>query len=1040
MALQKRVIELPFDKGMDQKFASEVAPDGLLHTIENADLSHVGKFVRRAGFTVMSSATLAPSGFNFGSIAKLASRHDQLIAISTDSGGLGSGAGLGSSGDTLYSYSEQYSSWKAHAKLPRPTLDTVYSFSQDSQRVNSGDVAVYSSRVALMAFTRTNEDSVTGGVYAIVYDLLSNSLIREPTLLANIPSFADEVKCLNVGTRLYAFWTQDNAGTDQVYGCYFDVSVESVGFSTPVQMTTAASDVIDWDICTDGTSVFVAYARATSSSYVLEKFSNGLVSAGNATFVTGTNVLTVACSTAGGIVHVIGTGNIAGAYMSECTTSLTGATVPGDVFSGALTGPPSRLTIASLSASVAFVFAYRAGSSTSQTDRLWWHRVSVTSTRTVDGSSRFVGNVRICVKPFYLDSRLYIGLGGGAGGADLGYALCEIDVTAGLGSTAAYTTPMPVAAWGTDVAVSWNGISSGSVSNGELYVLSGIQFRNFDVYRDQSTNDPSASWTTLTESGIRLTKMDFSDSKRWKVARHGDSILFAGAVPYCFDGTHAFNCGFIWRPIILECDKVVGAAVLPSNETLVYRATYEFWDTIHRRWNSVPSLSTEGMLDTGTDTAGVDLVVFSPTLSSMPRGGHYFFGSVRVCIWRSKSSSPDEFILVHTQVVETFTNSNVSFTDTQTDDVIAENERMYTWGGELENYAPPPCRAIVTHRDRIFAINSETNELWYTKPLINGRGVEWSRYQKLPLFEKGIALGATEAGVIILTDKGVYALQGTGPSITGNPPDAFSRLYQISGEIGCAEDCAAFSTPVGVVFRGRQGLWLVDKAMSLRYIGAPVEEFMSGVTEMLSGDVDDAKGVVRFLVYKEDDELWYTLNYWYDTNRWSYDTCGTDTLNSAVMHNGSYYQNHTASSVFGGVGVWKMDPGALDDAGRFFGMKVKTHWLRFGNMGQVKRIWRVAANVKVADYVSLKLTTEHNFRDDHGQNDTFTYVNGLNANDGANQPRAHIQLQKSTAIRITLQELEEASDNDTLGSEFLGLTFELGLKPGAAKMKAELTA
>jgi hypothetical protein len=1047
MALEKRVIEFPFDKGLDQKVATEVAPDGLIHTIENADLSRVGKYKRRSGYTVLSNSVVAPAGdFTFNNITKLASRDNQLIAVSSNRGRLGSGAGGGASGDTLFSYSEEYDAWKAHAKLPRPTCETMFSFSQDGNAVTCGDCAIVGD-IIMFAFNRPNTDRIAGGKFAQVYDLASQTVIREPTLVSSSTTPPVAMKCLAVGTKLYAFWTQDNAGIDEVYGTWFDTANQAGGFLTAALITAAGADVESFDVCTDGTSVFLIHAN-TTNSVTLEKLDpTTLGNSGTTTFTIPAGTCTaVGCSTAGGIIHCVMNGSATmGVYFAQCTTALASPTVPSDVFAAGLTRVPTMVTVASSSATEAFIFAFASGPTTDDMPYLWWSMVSPTATATKVGNSSAVGNVRPFLKPFFLSSRLYIGLQGWDGiNQDYGYTLCELD-SSGNATNGQYSTPMPVASWGNDVSISWAGggsgadaLSIGCRSSNCLYAITGIKFRSYDVFMDNTTTSPIGAWRTFDESGFRLMKLDFEDSKRWQEARHGAAIVFGGGIPYCFDGTHAFDCGFIWRPAILSCTRNTDPTpVLPQNTTLVYKVTYEYWDTDQRRWQSVPNLATEAIVETSagaTETQSVDLVIRTPTISAMPRGGFYFFGGIRVCVWRSESASPDEFILIYSEKIETFSAFNISLSDTFTHGAIESNERMYTWGGELENYSPPPCRALRAHRDRLFAINTETNELWYTKPLMNGRGAEWSRYQKLPLFEKGVALGATEGALLVFTTSGVYALQGSGPSITGQPVDAFSKLYKISGEIGCVENCAAFDTPIGVIFRGRQGLWLVDKSMSLRYIGAPVEEFMSTVDEMVSGDADEKKGVIRFVC--RQGSTYKVLNFWYDTNRWSYDTCAAHTINSATVHKGVYYQSRPTAS--GSTpGVWKNDPEVFDDDGTWYAMKVKTHWFRFGQMAQVKRVWRALANVTAVSDVGLSMRIDRDLSQANNQTETFDYT-ALSSNFGHPMPRIHMEVQKVTSLRVTLEETQTAG-TDTEGAEFLGLSFELGMKRGAAKMNSVLS-
>lgn len=1043
MALEKQVVEMPFDKGLEQKVATEIAPDGLIETLENADLSQVGKYVKRKGCALMPTTVLPSGGIgSLGTVTKLASRDNQLIAVSSIQSYLGSGGGAGGAGDVVYGYSEQDAAWSPIAKIPRPTLDTVYSFAQDSQQIRALDSAK-SGDIALIAFQRgSNSGSISGGIFAHVIDASSDTVIVDcfPLEVRNsFPQPNTSVKCVSIGQYIFIFWISDaNPGTDQIYASRYDRVANT--FTAAAAVIGFLTDVDEFDICTDGTHIYVVVANSTTSAWVY-KLNTSLSSVSSDGSKTLAGIpSSCSCSTANGVLHVVynAAGGANGVYFSQTSTGSMALAVFADVFAGGLAAIPTMVLVASVSATEAYVFGW---SGTAETI-LNWIRVTPTATPATSGSIRVVAFVKPFAKPFVLSGRLYIGLAGfdkGSGspdriGTDYGYALCELDAQAPTGVTA-YSTAMPAATWSTDVAYPFpDNISScangGFDLNSTYYIATANNFRSIDFFVSQSTNSPVASQMTFQESGFRLMAIGFADTKRWQTAKHGDSLIFASAVPYCFDGLHAHESGFIWRPAITKKVRNTGTAALPVNTTVIHRVTYEYWDSIQRRWNSVPNIETEAVTDTSTDTASVALTVRPPTVSMKPRGGSYFFGLIRVMFWRSSAAAPGEFIFLGSTVVEPFRTTTVSFTDNLTDDTIKTGERMYTYGGELENYAPPPCRAICSHRDRVFALNTETNELWYTKPLINGRGVEWSRYFKLPLYEKGMALASIESALIVFTDKGIYALQGSGPSLTGTPPDAFSKLYQISSEIGCSERNAAFRTPVGIIFRARQGLWLIDKALSLKYIGSSVESFMSVIEEMISGDIDEKKGVIRFMVRQGSN--YYILNYWYDTNRWSYDTVPSlTTMNSAVVHKGAYYTSRSD-------GVTKASTTLYTDNGTYYGLKVRTHWLRFGNMSQVKRVWRVLANIWVRARCALTVNITRNFGNS-GQTEQFTWTANLSAFNGAPaQPRVHLSAQKVTAVKVTLTE-ELDSTTNTQGLEFLGLGFELGAKRGAVKMRQEIS-
>jgi hypothetical protein len=1043
MALEKRVVEFPFDKGMDQKLSLECAPDGVLDQVINCNLAQIGEYSKRTGHSLVSSTIIG--GGSLANILAIASRGDQLVAISSDVVSFGSGGGAGSAGDTIYSSSDAYSgAWVPNAKIQRPTVETMMGISQDERDTLDADCAVIGD-VAAVVFRKNNGGYIMGGIYASVYDVSSDMTLidAEPLLVTATVNVLGSVKCLTIGTKMFAFWLYDNGtGADAVWCSYFDTSSVGSGWSTPALVANDGTDMPNYDVCTDGTYIYIAtISQPAFTRLSVYKRSALLASVDSQILDPLVGLVGIACSTIGGQLHMVtreASANLV--KFAQTDTATLAAFTLTTVMTTSTT--VAHVQIASLSSSEAWVFALEAGVAATTPALLYWMRVAPTAPVAASGSLRIVQGLRPSGKPFFTSGRLYMTVSGydPEGGDNYGYALLEFDVSA-TGAVTGYSQPLPVAAWANDVSQEGAlqrdaSTGNGCFVNGAYWHASLVITRTFDTFVSQSTSLPVASWQEQTEDGIRLMKLDFNDEARWLPAKHGERLVFSGGLPYVFDGQHAHECGFIWRPRILDIDLDAGAGTsLPANATLNYRLVYEYYDVKQARWQSVPSLATDAQVATGATQDGVVLLLRPPCLSAKPRGGSYFMGLCRAVVYRSHSNAPREWIKVFEEKVEPFRTTYMTFTDTFSEDDILANERMYTYGGELENYSPPPCRALVEHRDRLFAINTEDNTLWYTKPLINGRGTEWSRYQKQPLFEKGMALGSTESALIVLCRNSIYALQGGGPSVTGLPIDGFSKLYCISDSMGCIAKNAAWSTPVGVVFRSDQGFWLVDNGLSLKYIGAPLERQYKtevadddGTLRFFDGEVDPALGVFRIMVTASDgDERW---NYWYDSNRWSRDTFHMeDAIIAQACHKGTMHLSTTDK-------VLVSDPDVYTDDLEDYFQKIHTSFFRFGALGGFKRVWRTIVTVSGGNVENSAL--EVSFDPTNVSNAEF----GGSVWDIANEHKAirvHMADQKRALFRVFLDEVREDGYSSGPGFTFYGLSFELGLKRGGVKLAQEFS-
>src|SRR5207302_1775315 len=50
---------------------------------------------------------------------------------------------------------------------------------------------------------------------------------------------------------------------------------------------------------------------------------------------------------------------------------------------------------------------------------------------------------------------------------------------------------------------------------------------------------------------------------------------------------------------------------------------------------------------------------------------------------------------------------------------------------------------------------------------------------------------------------------------------------KLASDLGCQSPASVVETPAGLMFRSSKGIYLLDRSLSVQYIGAPVESFNS---------------------------------------------------------------------------------------------------------------------------------------------------------------------------------------------------------------------
>jgi hypothetical protein len=1043
MALEKTVIEVPFARGQNQKPGPEVAEMDVPYLLRNMELRKGTTYVKREGRASFSTTVLGPGALlpSFGAIGRLATREDELVALCENTGTWGSAGGAGNAGDTVFSYSETMAGWKAFGKIGRPTSDVIEASPPTGTDLSASDSYVIDGYL----MTVHGRDT---GVHATVTDLRTGTRVLNNERIA---VGLDKPMAFGLGTKFYLFGL--DGSTNSLVGYVYDTTAHNSGFGTVVSLASVGTTANNqgFDVTTDGTNLYFSYHHISGGVAEIRviKYSPTLANLFVATTVRtatsgqgGQN--SISCNAgAVAIFYCVFTGAAQVLELKRLTNNTT-PTIGSAVLVSASEPLLRTVRNVSISATSGYVFWDRIYSAATENPaglngtgtptKVLWTDVGGTQATPTVGTTHTAINLYLWAEPFLISSRLYLpvlatrfnppGSGPGAMGYYKGAYLTEVST---LATTNATATLMPVAANFLDVVGQYPGRKVG-IQDGKAYATL--------ARRQHNPFDPDGQNRYVEYPVVSTIAYDFSDRQRWQPANHKHYLSFSGALPYMFDGQNVHEVGFAWRPEIGEVALAAGGA-LTSGDTYTYRLTFEFRDHAGNRQHSQVNFAVEGIAN---PSAGNLSAVISASICSLSMKGDfasYFPGHLYLVLWRGTAAqtAAGEFVRVQEQRFFPYDTSNVTFTDAASDASLDTAERLYIFGNELENTTAPPCRVMFQHRDRLWAYNTETKSLWYTKPLTAERGIEWSLSQQVPVPDDVVAGASLEDSAVFFTRKQVFAIRGDGPGSTGTPVDAFSRLELVNADIGCNEPCAAWRAPPGVFFRSDQGIWLVTRAFQFEFIGAPIEEETKDLDYCAGGVVDARKGCFRLyyarLTHPYAEESAYCANYWYDTARWSLDDFEGDSLVSAV--------NWKGDSVFADRSeVWELGTGIYydDTLNGFYPQTVTMHWARFGNLTSFKRLWRVLVACKMFSLTGLRVTVARDY--DDGASDSWEFLESdVDTDPGV--LRVHQRVQKVVAVRVTIEEFrpDGVTDFPAQGFELYGLGFELGMKRGAAKLGAE---
>ncbi len=1051
MPLRKTNAELLISKGIEQKVPDTIVPDESLTLAENVDFSKVGIAKKRQGFARNSNLVLGAGVLD--EMRRLAVRQrKEVLCVTETVTNLGSSAGVGGAGDTLYSYSEQTQRWIARGKMPRPNLDVLWTSGVGTQG-HVGALQQYCIGGVDNYVCIAYQTSTAGVTRIVVFDVggdVNGSLRESPTVVIDTTT-----------TRLGGYlvgWAQAEGNVWLVYGSsplggvvgpsdYTNALAfrsSSVTFDTVETVLDAAN--APHSVSSDGTTIYLV-TRYGVEGYNVYRFTSGmnlLTSTFNNDTGLGLAYNEISIDARGGWVDMVRhshtTGNVYVSRLNKTTlfSVITNAYITTGSAPAAGTGH-SNVTIATVNESDAVILWANQFTSvtTMQSTYLSCGLIRMT-TGALLGYFNHMGLVPYA-QPFIHDGRVYFvamhtsGLVrpnasttdlSGTTAADESFMCFQVP----LDNMNPNSLPFPCAQWdyGRVVAkLSFNNNSSG----GSLWLNGRHCYQDGSgVYVLTNTasgiGQSSLSWTPVP----RLVRLEMGDAThRWRSEEFQDYTAFAGGIPFEYDGTRATELSTaLHRPTHISHGRTNGGQ-LTADLLHFFRVATLHVDGNGRECWSQPSITVE------VTPTGVDLQAYftaNPVTTTLrPDMGNGANGKMYLYLFGATSNAPNEF-KVCAEPIEIWPTT-ISPITMYCSSIPEGNTQMYTSGFELDNFPAPPCRAIAAHSGRLFVISSDSNELWYTKPYRAERGPEFALGQSIPLPDKGTALCSLNDRLAVFTHRGILAVGGDGPDVTGAPPDAFSRPVLISPDYGCIEYCAVGRTPIGVIFRGQQGFYLLTMGFEVAYIGGSVEDITAAWQATRSIVHDQKSACCRITGYT--GERSEELCFWYDTKRWSLNVLAADVVDSVAL--GDNLLVAVADTTVALASRYRLGTRtgvSYQDFDNSYDQVLETGWLSFQQAGVFKRVWRVYALVRAAGAdCTVRIQVWKDWEETPSSDREFDLIA---ADTEPRNLRVHLKNQKIKALKVRITVTSEGQ-----GADIFKVGFELGMRTGGPKEAREST-
>ena len=531
----------------------------------------------------------------------------------------------------------------------------------------------------------------------------------------------------------------------------------------------------------------------------------------------------------------------------------------------------------------------------------------------------------------------------------------------------------------------------------------------------------------------------------------GDELMISGGYLATFDGTSLFENAPFAFPEIMNSTQSTGTGALLADSTYYWQAVWLCRDSTGLIHRSAPSrvVSEEGP---GSATTWYQTVqVTTPQITHLrPEFGTTW----SVQLYQSRDDGGANLQLLHEAPVNldiagvTFTPGFGVFGPEPAGSRLTV---PYTAGSILENRQPPAFLDFKVGPQRAMGISAEQpHQIHVTKLPEYGVGFEFNPNLSLEVAPhvKFTALGVIDEKFVLFTKDQVFIVGSDGPDNRGRGNFTSPRL--VNSDTGCSEKRSVVEGPFGVIFRGKRGFYLVDRAGNLSYIGAPVEDTLDGLT--ITSTVVIAKDqIVKWCTTSSISIFYnYVKNVWYVEKE-------AKAFQDATTLNGLYHwleggssgwavgkERAASDTNYADTRVYSSSEGGSVPIPN--NLRVKTAWIKLAGLQGYKRIWWVnvlginrdtdLGGIAVENgslYVRLYYDyDESNYTAYSVEMDMTTYP--------ADDPffiKVKPDQQKCTAIKVEILEVAPLSSTGpdvsgySEGFRLSGLALDVGILPGS---------
>lgn len=553
-----------------------------------------------------------------------------------------------------------------------------------------------------------------------------------------------------------------------------------------------------------------------------------------------------------------------------------------------------------------------------------------------------------------------------------------------------------------------------------------------------------ASSTAGRLSGsARVHRLDFAATPMATAYADGAAVIGGSAVLW-YDGAIVQELGFLTPPCIerLALSNPVSPPGSLSETSYFYTplwVTYDASGFVHR---STPGVTAERAVVAPNDT----ISLYTMTNPATSREGRQI---VRLLYYRASDGSVAQELRddAFADIVDNFPSTyfdTLELDDGGNEDYLGVP--LYTESGELEAVPPNGAQIPVIVGDRLYFGGFWSGDRFqYSKPIVQGTATE----DKLaPETNEGFGyvleggqditgMGPLDDSLVVFTESAVYINAGQGPADNG-AGSGFSGPRLVSSDAGCVEPRSVVSTPDGLMFLSRAGIYLLGRDHRLSFVGEPVKETLQAYPVVTSAVLVPEDNEVRFTVTSADGADGRVVVYSYAFQAWLvWSVLGAGGEPVAPLA-GCYHQPEPATrgryviAHSSGLLEESRSGSQVDSGTQAFTCSVRPGWLQAAQHGgrqSVRSVTAMAAQEPTWSAGDITAEVYTDFAGSAGQSYTWAYADVVA--EATAVPELPLRL--TVAERRNYAMSPRLSWSSTAPLRLSGFLLEVGAEPRAAQ-------